>query len=97
MVRKRAYPEREHPLPALLQGLTCLESPKIPPLAREGVLLPGCGGCRLGPVLGPGDPSPEESSVSEAGGEARVRVGIKPFQITLNNQAPPATESWESP
>lgn len=61
--------------PALLQGLTCLEKPKIPPLARVGVLLPGWGFCRLGLYLGPGDPSPEESSVSGAEGEARVREG----------------------
>lgn len=71
---RKAHPERDHLLPALLQGLTWRDSPKIPPLARVGVLLPGWGGCRLGLFLGPGDTSPEESSVSEAGGEARVSV-----------------------
>lgn len=39
------------------------------------MLLPGWGFCRLGLYLGPGDPSPEESSVSGAEGEARVREG----------------------
>lgn len=64
-------------IPHSIQGLTCRDSPKIPPVARVGVLLPGLGGCRLGLFLGPGDPSPEESSVSGAGGEARVRAGYK--------------------
>lgn len=102
MVRK-AHRDRDHLLPVLLQGLTCLDSPKIPPLLRAGVLLPGLGDCRLGLFLGPGDTSPEESSVSEAGGEARVRIGMKPFHITLTKllwrgrKSSIATGSCESP
>lgn len=69
--------EETTPFSALSQGLTWWESPKIPPLARMGVLLPGCGRCRLGLFLGPGDTSPEEANVSGAGGEARVRAGYR--------------------
>ena len=69
--------EETTPFSALLQGPTCRDSPKIPPLAKMGVLLPGCGRCRLGLFLGPGDTSPEEASVSGAGGEARVRAGYR--------------------